>query len=52
MDVNIAGAVEAVQAIGNQMERLAFAQPPGGAIGPTDWKGALDIITYGSPEQV
>ncbi|KVH89565.1 hypothetical protein Ccrd_008447 [Cynara cardunculus var. scolymus] len=34
-----------------QMERLAFARPPGGAIGPTDWNEALDIITYGSPEQ-
>ncbi|CAH1448437.1 unnamed protein product [Lactuca virosa] len=34
-----------------QMERHPLARPSGGVIGPTDWNEALDIITYGSPEQ-
>ncbi|KAI3495503.1 hypothetical protein L1887_37844 [Cichorium endivia] len=34
-----------------QMERHPLARPSGGIIGPTDWNEALDIITYGSPEQ-
>ncbi|XP_022036003.1 protein MOR1 [Helianthus annuus] len=34
-----------------QMERHPMARPSGGVIGPTDWNEALDIITYGSPEQ-
>lgn len=29
-----------------------MARPSGAVIGPTDWNEALDIITYGSPEQV
>ncbi|XP_076948805.1 protein MOR1-like [Bidens hawaiensis] len=34
-----------------QMERHPMARPSGAVIGPTDWNEALDIITYGSPEQ-
>lgn len=34
-----------------QMDRHPMARPSGGIIGPTDWNEALDIITYGSPEQ-
>ncbi|CAI9262994.1 unnamed protein product [Lactuca saligna] len=34
-----------------QMERHPLSRPSGGVIGPTDWNEALDIITYGSPEQ-
>ncbi|KAL8235581.1 hypothetical protein R6Q59_016662 [Mikania micrantha] len=35
-----------------QMERHLMMRPSGGGIiGPTDWNEALDIITYGSPEQ-
>ncbi|KAL8192496.1 hypothetical protein R6Q57_027681 [Mikania cordata] len=35
-----------------QMERHSMMRPSGGGIiGPTDWNEALDIITYGSPEQ-
>ncbi|KAI3741132.1 hypothetical protein L1987_58799 [Smallanthus sonchifolius] len=34
-----------------QMERHPMARPSGGVVGPTDWNEALDVITYGSPEQ-
>lgn len=33
------------------MDRQPMPRALGGAIGPTDWNEALDIITYGSPEQ-
>lgn len=33
------------------IDRLPMPQPYSG-VGPTDWNEALDIVTYGSPEQV
>uniref|UniRef100_A0A5B7AKF7 Protein MOR1 n=1 Tax=Davidia involucrata TaxID=16924 RepID=A0A5B7AKF7_DAVIN len=33
------------------IERHSMARPLASAIGPTDWNEALDIISYGSPEQ-
>lgn len=35
-----------------QMERHPLARSSCGVVGPTDWNEALDIIRYGSPEQV
>ncbi|PWA59320.1 ARM repeat superfamily protein [Artemisia annua] len=34
-----------------QRERHPMARPSAGVIGPTNWNEALEIITYGSPEQ-
>lgn len=34
------------------MDRQPMAHPLNVASGPTDWNEALDIISFGSPEQV
>ena len=34
------------------MERQSVPQPLTTANGPTDWNEAMDIISFGSPEQV
>ena len=34
------------------VERQLLPRVLGGANGPTDWNEALDIISFGSPEQV
>ena len=35
-----------------QMDRAPIPRTVPGTVGPTDWNEALDIISYGSPEQV
>lgn len=36
----------------NTIERQLMPRPVAVASGPTDWNEALDIISFGSPEQV
>lgn len=36
----------------SNMERQLMPRPVAVASGPTDWNEALDIISFGSPEQV